>query len=98
MDDARIHELKQEVLGQLRKAQEGAVAHTGLETRVAALEKAVATLASRLVGSGVPGSAPAPPSHPSLQVFSFPASTSDRCLMEPDKPCVKSHACRVLGY
>ena len=35
--------------------------------------------------------------HPSLQVLSVPGG-SDRCVMEPDKPCVHSGACRVLGH
>jgi len=35
--------------------------------------------------------------HPSLQVLGVPGG-SDRCVMEPDKPCVHSGSCRVLGH
>jgi hypothetical protein len=23
---------------------------------------------------------------------------TDRCVLEPDRPCVQSHACRTLGH
>ena len=95
MDDTRIRELTEEVLSQLREG-EGAPA-TDLESRVAALEVTVARLQ---LGAGRP-SANAPAvhvhTHPSLQVLSVPGGT-DRCVMEPDKPCVHSGACRVLGH
>jgi len=92
MDDQRIQELTAEVLSQIRGP-----AHD-LETRVAALETAVA----RLEGTQSVRLAPEPPalqvhSHPSLHVLNVP-SGSDRCLMEPDKPCVQSQACRILGH
>ena len=60
-----------------------------------ALESAVADLQA--------GGAPAPAlarrghPHPSLRVLG-PGGGGDRCLMEPDKPCVHSNACRVLGH
>jgi hypothetical protein len=94
MDDNRIHELTEEVLSQLR---EGAVPRSAdLESRVAALE---ATVARLQLGAGRPAAPPAVHvhTHPSLQVLSVPAGT-DRCVMEPDKPCVHSGACRVLGH
>ena len=97
LDDSRIQKLRAEVLGQLdasRPAEESA----GLEARVAALEAAVAALAGgarvappRTAGGG------GPYAHPSLQVLGV-GGGGDRCVMEPDKPCVQSHACRVLGH
>jgi hypothetical protein len=34
---------------------------------------------------------------PALRVLNVPGG-GDRCVMEPDKPCTESHACRVLGH
>jgi hypothetical protein len=97
IDDARISKLRAEVLGQLDAARPE-VETSGLEARVAALEAAVATLsggtrpAPQRVSSG-------PASHASLQVLGPGAGGgSDRCVMEPDKPCVQSHACRTFGH
>ena len=97
IDDARIQKLRAEVLGQLdatRPAPEAA----GLEARVEALEAAVAALQH--------GGSPRPPvarvatpaSHPSLQVLGSGGAINDRCVMEPDKPCIQSHACRTFGH
>ena len=61
---------------------------------VAALESAVADLQG---GSRSLPSAPRGHAHPSLQVLG-PGGGGDRCLMEPDKPCVQSHACRTFGH
>ena len=96
LDDSRIQKLRAEVLGQLdasRPAEEA----SGLEARVAALEAAVSALAggARAAALGTAGAGPA--AHPSLQVLAVAGGT-DRCLMEPDKPCVQSHACRTLGH
>jgi len=90
MDDARIDQLRREVLGQLGASPAERVTHD-LESRVAALESAVADLQG--------GSRPVPRghAHPSLQVLG-PGGGGDRCLMEPDKPCVQSHACRTFGH
>jgi hypothetical protein len=35
--------------------------------------------------------------HPSLRLLDVPGG-DDRCILEPDKPCVKSGRCRTLGY
>jgi hypothetical protein len=100
MDDARIQSLKQEVLAQLREGAAVEVENSALETRVAALESVVGQLVARIG----PGSAASPTTlshahtHPSFQVFTLPGPAADRCVMEPDKPCVKSHACRTFGY
>ena len=94
MDDARIEQIRREVLTQLGSSPSERATHD-LESRVAALEAAVA----ELQGSAA---RPAPTSprghaHPSLQVLG-PGGGGDRCVMEPDKPCVQSHACRTFGH
>ena len=96
MDDARIAQLRREVLGELDAARPPAE-FSGLEARVAALETAVSAL---LGGRSVAGpSAPSrPASHPALQVLGPGGGSGDRCVMEPDKPCVQSHACRTFGH
>jgi hypothetical protein len=101
MDDARIQSLRQEVLAQLREGAVADVDRSALEARVAALESVVGQLVGKRVG---PASAPSAATlghvtaHPSFQVFTLPGPSPDRCVMEPDKPCVKSHACRTFGY
>ena len=96
MDDARIRQLTAEVLAQIG-GDASPASVSDLESRVAALESAVARLQ---------GAAPAPPardarahvhSHPSLQLFKV-GSGSDRCVLEPDRPCVQSGQCRALGH
>ena len=94
MDDARIQQLRDEVLGKL-DASRPAPEPSGLEARVSALEAAVAVLA----GGAAPRLVPARPAgHPSLQVLGLSGALGDRCVMEPDKPCVQSHACRTFGH
>ena len=104
MDDARIEQLRREVLSQLGSSPTERATHD-LESRVAALEAAVADLLGGhhrdawLQGSN-PRSLPTAPrgyAHPSLQVLG-PGGGGDRCVMEPDKPCVQSHACRTFGH
>ena len=95
MDDARIRELTDEVLSQIGAG--GGPAPAGLEARVAALEAKVARLQ---LGAARPAATPAAVhvhTHPSLQVLSVPGG-ADRCMMEPDKPCVHSGSCRTLGH
>jgi hypothetical protein len=94
MDDSRIEQLRREVLTQLGASPSERVAHD-LESRVAALEAAVAAMQG---GSARPApTAPRGHAHPSLQVLG-PGGGGDRCVMEPDKPCVQSHACRTFGH
>ena len=94
MDDERIRQLTEEVLGRIG-APAAAPPASDLESRVAALESAVARLQ---------GPAPAREahvhvhSHPSLQVLKAAPGASDRCVVEPDKPCVQSGQCRALGH
>jgi hypothetical protein len=109
MDDARIRQLSEEVLGNLRRG--GTTEGRSLESRVAALETAVARLAAG-GGSGqgtftvIPASnvgacvdTPSPShTHPSLQLVKVTGSTTGRCVLEPDKPCNNSGTCRSFGY
>jgi hypothetical protein len=94
MDDARIDQIRRDVLAQLGASPAERVTHD-LEPRVAALESAVADLQAG--GAFPPAPARRGHSHPSLQVLG-PGGGGDRCLMEPDKPCVQSHACRTFGH
>ena len=98
MDDARIRQLTEEVLAQIGGTA-AAASPAGLESRVAALEAAVARLQA--------GPAPAAASsgahvhvhaHPSFRVLKVGPASSDRCVVEPDKPCVQSGQCRALGH
>ena len=97
MDDARIAKLRAEVLGDLDASRPPAEV-AGLEARVAALEAAVASLLGP--GPRPAAASPAAPraAHPALQVLGPGGGSGDRCVMEPDRPCVQSHACRVLGH
>ncbi len=97
MDDQRIAKLRAEVLRDLDVPPPPAEV-SSLEARVAALEAAV----SSLLGHGSRGTAaqaaPRAASHPALQVLGPGSGSGDRCVMEPDKPCVQSHACRTFGH
>jgi hypothetical protein len=96
MDDRRIRELTEQVLAHLRGAGPGGPTEAqDLASRVDALEHSV----GRLEGSSpaVTTTVVVAHAHPSLHVLNVPGG-SDRCVLEPDKPCVKSQACRVLGH
>ena len=96
IDDSRIQKLRAEVLGQLDASRPPEEA-SGLEARVAALEAALSALqgGARPVAPRIAGGGPA--AHPSLQVLAV-GGGADRCVLEPDKPCVQSHACRLFGH
>jgi len=66
-----------------------------LETRVATLERAVSELAGSRAATA-PAGRPAHASFILLGPVGNPGS--DRCVMEPDKPCVQSGACRTFGH
>ena len=91
MDDERIRQLAEEVLLEVRGAVPGPGDAPSLEARVAALEAAV-----REGGAGRAAVVVAlvNPSHSLLGL----SAGGDRCLMEPDKPCVQSGMCRTLGH
>ena len=103
MDDGRIRELAEEVLRELRAPSPAPGARAGLEARVAALESEVARLRRAL-----PVVSEAPAVHVHLETSPAhehashgrlgPGAGSDRCVLEPDKPCVQSHACRTFGH
>ncbi len=99
MDDARIRQLTDEVLQAVRDRD--GVAQPDLAARVAALEQEVAdlkaALASRTAGPVAAVAATTVHVHPSLQVISVGAK-SERCVLEPEKPCVESHACKTFGH
>jgi hypothetical protein len=98
MDDARIRQLTQEVLAQVGGAA-GGTAPYDLESRVAALEGAVARLQAASPLPSPAGEARVHiHTHPSLQVLRVAAGSSERCVVEPDKPCVHSGQCRALGH
>ena len=102
MEDERIRQLTAEVLGELRvpalpvklEARPG----SNLELRVAALEAAVQALRteSTETRAGAAGARLAA-AHPSLSLLGVPGG-GERCLLEPDKPCVESGMCRSFGH
>ena len=105
MDDERIKQLTQEVLADLvRPAEADLSAATDLEACIASLEtevrglrgEALAGTAGPVVAAAVVVSAERP-SHPSFRLFDLGPGTR-HCVMEPDKPCVQSGACRTFGH
>jgi hypothetical protein len=96
MDDERIRRLTEEVLAQIGGAP-GAGPPSDLESRVAALESAVARLQGAAPAAHAREGHAHVHSHPSLQVLKI-GSGSERCVVEPDKPCVQSGQCRALGH
>jgi hypothetical protein len=104
MDDERIKQLTQEVLADLvRPAEADLSGAADLEARIASLEAEV-----RGLQGGAPGGRAGPvlaaavvvserPSHPSFTLFDLGPGTR-QCVMEPDKPCVQSGACRNFGH
>ena len=97
MDDTRIAELAALVLADLRapQAPQAMSSASSLEGRVQALEAAVHVLQhARPVAVAVAASRP---THPSLRLLAL-AGGGERCVMEPDKPCVESGMCRTFGH
>jgi hypothetical protein len=95
MDDARIKQLTEDVLAQVRGP--GAREPSGLEARVSALEAAVRALQAG--GGSRSGTQPSAQglTHASLQILKVDGG-ADRCIIEPDQPCTSSGQCRSLGH
>ncbi len=102
MDDSRIQQLTEEVMAAIREGR-GTPSRPDLESRLARLEQEVAELKTALARgttATVTTAALAATTvrvHPSLQVLKA-GPRSERCVLEPDKPCVESHACRTFGH
>ncbi len=100
MDEARIRQLSEEVLSQLRDGKSEEV--TDLEARVAMLEAAV----RRLQGGATDAPAPTTlvvvsataPAHPAFGLLGPSGGGGGACVLEPDKPCVGSGQCRSFGH
>ena len=86
MDDERIQELTEEVLGKLAERPETA----DLEHRIGALEHAAGHR------KAIPPGARA--KHVALRIIEIAARGEDECLLEPGKPCSNSGRCRSFGY
>jgi hypothetical protein len=105
MDDERIRQLTEEVLAAVRDAPTEREAVASIESRLASLEDAVRRLsptgpAVATATAAVVAVPPTPPTavrHPSLRLLDVPGG-GDRCILEPDRPCVKSGRCRTFGY
>lgn len=104
VDDARIDEIRRAVMSRLGGSPEDRPA-TSLEARISALEAALASLPRGGPAISVPTAAPARGRiHPSLVVVTLPPDSDaclaepGRCVMEPDQPCTRSHACRTFGH
>ena len=95
MDDAKIRQLTDEVLHQIRGAAEPL--SPDLESRVAALEAAVRELRLALEARAAAGTTVQVFAHPSLQVLSLGGGT-EGCVLEPGKPCTSSGLCRSFGH
>lgn len=98
MDDTHIKQLTEEVLAQL--AGSGRPEAADLEARVAALERALqgaGTPQAPTVAAALIVARPSAHSHPSVQLLDVPGG-ADRCVLEPDKPCIQSGRCRQFGH
>lgn len=108
MDDARIRQLAEEVLRDLRAPDPGGGARTDIEARVAALESEVARLRRQLPAAAEAAAVHVhlePPPRTGHQLHAHPSHRplgpgirEGRCVVEPDKPCVHSGQCRSFGY
>lgn len=123
MDDTRIKELTEEVLGALyRRGSDEPGSRGGpasaLEARVASLEARLQQLqgtapaqAQGACASNITAVAVAAPNstatavvtaqiaaHPALQLMQISGSSDGRCVLDADKPCTGSGACRTFGH
>jgi len=97
MDDARIRQLTEEVLREIRGAGSDPDRETRLEARVAALEARVAELS----GTRAPAASVtvARVEVPALRLVEVAGGGgTGECSLEPGKPCVGSGRCRTFGH
>lgn len=98
MDDTRIKQLTDEVLAQLGGSERPEAAD--LERRVAALERTLRraeTSQAPLIATTLIVAQPHGHPHPSTQLLDVAGGT-DHCVLEPDKPCIRSGRCRQFGH
>jgi hypothetical protein len=98
LNDERIRELTQEVMATLQRG--GGEVAPDLEARVATLERAVRALQAgrpAATAAAVVLTTPEAQAHPSLRLLDV-SGGSERCVLEPDRPCVQSGQCRRLGH
>jgi hypothetical protein len=98
MDDSRIKALTDEVLAQIRSGAARPEPGVGLESRVAALEAAARGVRAAPAPRTVAVSVVVTVAHPSHALVAVPGGGTGHCVMEPDKPCVGSGACRTFGH
>jgi hypothetical protein len=99
MDDARIKALAEEVLAQVRSATPAPEAAGDLESRVARLEAALRGLQPTPAPRAAAVAVVVAGAHPSQALVAVQGGGgTGQCMMEPDKPCVGSGACRTFGH
>jgi hypothetical protein len=97
MDDARIRDLTAEVLAALDRNPDTRATES-LEARVSALEAALARLTAHAPAAPAAPAGPPLRGHVSLTVLDLPSTGGERCVLEPDRPCSHSGACRTFGH
>jgi hypothetical protein len=100
MDDAKIKQLTEEVLSELRGGADPAGA-SDLEGRVAALEAALAGFRGAPAPAAttvVVAQTVTPSAHPASGLIGPSGGGQGACVLEPDKPCVGSGQCRSFGH
>lgn len=97
MDDAKIKQLTEEVLSQIRGS--GPAEPSDLEGRVAALEAAVRAFQAGRAAPAASATILVAQIHPALSLLGPAAGGAGKpCVLEPDKPCVGSGQCRSFGH
>lgn len=98
MDDAKIKQLTEEVLSQIRGSG-GTWEPSDLEGRVAALEAAVRAFQAGRAAPAASATIVVAQIHPALSLLGPAAGGAGKpCVLEPDKPCVGSGQCRSFGH
>jgi len=102
VDDTRIQQLTDEVMAAIREGGQVST-RPDLEARITSLERELAELKTQLASPATATVTTATVAattvqvHPSLRVLKG-GPPSERCVLEPDRPCVESHACRTFGH